>query len=51
MRHYLIDVIKAAFDGYEGHAKPTPSPRVADKDLATVYVIGDHHLDGSSQIT
>lgn len=40
----LIDVIKAAFDGYEGHAKPTPSPRVADKDLATVYVIGDHHL-------
>lgn len=40
-----LSAIKAAFSEYDGRAELPPAPgKNLDKDLATVYVIGDHHL-------
>jgi hypothetical protein len=40
----LIDAIKATFDGYKGRAELPPKPHHAERDLLTVYNLGDHHL-------
>lgn len=40
----MIDAIKSAFDVYMGAAAPVAQPRGTDEDLATVYVVSDHHL-------
>jgi hypothetical protein len=41
---YVIDALKETFAKYKGHAKLVPPPKHANKDLLTVYPIGDYHL-------
>lgn len=39
-----VDALKDTFDQYKGGSALSKPPAYADGDLATVYVIGDHHL-------
>lgn len=39
----LIDTIKTAFDGFEGHAKPVPAPVAADAYLLNLLPCNDWH--------
>jgi hypothetical protein len=41
---YTIEALKKTFDEYKGHAKLVAPPKHANKDLLTVYPIGDYHL-------
>jgi hypothetical protein len=41
---YVIDALKTTFEQYKGHAKPVPAPKHVNRDLLTVYPIGDYHL-------
>lgn len=36
--------IRAAFEAYKGKCDPVEAPRYIEDDIATVYIIGDHHL-------
>lgn len=40
----VTDAIKSVFADYKGHAKLPPAPKYVDGELATVYVLADHHL-------
>ncbi len=40
----LVEAIKSAFDSYKGRAELIPLLNNHEADLATAYVIGDHHL-------
>lgn len=40
----VTDALKTAFDKYTGFAKLPPAPTYTDDNLATVYVVSDHHL-------
>jgi hypothetical protein len=41
---YTIEALKETFAKYKGHAKLVSPPKHANKDLLTVYPIGDYHL-------
>lgn len=40
----LVEALIGAFDAYVGRAEPAPAPAQTNADLATVFVIADHHL-------
>jgi hypothetical protein len=41
---YVVDAFKETFAKYKGHAKLVAPPKHANKDLLTIYPIGDYHL-------
>lgn len=40
----LVVALKAAFEGYEGHATEVPYTHVSDENLLSVYPIADQHV-------
>lgn len=43
-REAILEALHGAFSQYENKRVPLPAPRLNEPDLATVYMLADHHL-------